>query len=210
MWAAEIGTRALRYLAAREQAVRLDNGTFAVDPLGLDRIEPGAFDRQVARQDPYAVALLLDLLVVGMDPAAHVLADVPGSVVPDQGPDQDVLPLQLRAAPGQEPGGDGAHRAPVDEAQPDLLGLLPRAGVTHQEAVTGQSLGVGIVFGDRLLHQAQGLGGVGPAMQGWARQPTPRLHQVASRNPSAQPACWSVNWISRSRCLFFADTLGRG
>jgi hypothetical protein len=114
MRAAEISTGAISQLSGREQAVGLDDGALAVDPLRLDGIEPGAFDRQVAGQDTHAMALLLDLLVVSVDPSPHMLADVPGGVVPDQRPDGDAPVVQsgARSAPGQELRGDGAERAP--------------------------------------------------------------------------------------------------
>ena len=75
---------ALSELVDGEQAVGLDDAAFAMDPGGFDGVEPGALDRQVAGNDPDAVAVLLDLAVVVTDPVADLLADVSGGVVPDQ------------------------------------------------------------------------------------------------------------------------------
>src|SRR5947209_9054346 len=61
--------------------IRLDDRPLAVQPLGLDRVQPGRLDRQGA--DPnLAAPFPLHPPVVGTDPAAHPLADVPGRVVP--------------------------------------------------------------------------------------------------------------------------------
>jgi hypothetical protein len=48
MRTAEIGTGAVCDLVGREQEVRLDDGTLAMDPLRLDGVESRAFDWQVA------------------------------------------------------------------------------------------------------------------------------------------------------------------
>src|SRR5262245_58878130 len=119
MWTAEIGTCAIRDLVGREQAVRLDDGALAVDPLRLDRVEPGMFDRQGPGQDAHALTLLLDPPVVGADPRPHRLADMPGGVVPDQGPRAHAQRLQLETTPGHERRRHGADGTPVDKAQPD-------------------------------------------------------------------------------------------
>ena len=84
MGAAE-GAQTRSAVLGAEQAVGLDDAALAVDPLGLDRVEPGALDRQVAGDDAHAAARrCLTCAVVVADPGAHRLADVPGGVVPDQ------------------------------------------------------------------------------------------------------------------------------
>src|SRR3954453_630411 len=70
--------------AGGEQAGGLDHLALAVDPLGLGGIEPGALDGQGAGHDPDAAAAVPPLSVVLADPAADVLAQMPGGVVPDQ------------------------------------------------------------------------------------------------------------------------------
>src|SRR5437764_2096452 len=73
-------------LGGGELTIRLDHGPFAVHPLGLDRVRPRALARRAADQQA-AAAGALDPAVVGPDPGADLAADVPGGVVPDQGPD---------------------------------------------------------------------------------------------------------------------------
>ena len=143
------GAHTVRHLPGAEQARGFDNGTLGMDPLGLDRVEPGTLDRQRAGQDAHALALLLDLPMGRPDPGAYGLTHVPGRIVPDQRPHGNAQRLPLGAAPVQELGRERADRAADDEAQPDLLCLL---GAPQHEAIAGQGFGVGIAFGDRLFH----------------------------------------------------------
>ena len=87
MRAAEIGTGAVGDLVGREQPGGLNDGALAMDPLGLDGLEPRTLDRQIAGREAHPLALLVDLLVMAADPGSHHLADMPGGVVPDQAPD---------------------------------------------------------------------------------------------------------------------------
>src|SRR5690242_19637143 len=86
MGAAKVSTDPVGDLVGAEQPGRLDDGALAMHPLGFDRIEPRTLDGQKAGQDAHALALLLDLAVVGADPGPHALAHVPGGVVPDEHP----------------------------------------------------------------------------------------------------------------------------
>src|SRR3712207_8543381 len=81
--AAVMVAQALFELLAGELACRLGHCALAVRPAGLDRVEPRAPARQAADQEA-AAAVALDLPVVISDPGAHLTAEVPGSVVPDQ------------------------------------------------------------------------------------------------------------------------------
>jgi hypothetical protein len=60
--------------------------------------------------------LLADLSIVCPDPVAHLLADVPRGVVPDQDQGSLTQLCQFFAAPGQVLGGDWTNRAVLDEA----------------------------------------------------------------------------------------------
>ena len=73
-------------LGRGELALRLDHRPLAVDPLGLDRVQPRALARQAADQEAAPGAGGLNPTVVVPDPGADLLADVPGGVVPDQQP----------------------------------------------------------------------------------------------------------------------------
>src|SRR5262249_56044634 len=102
VWGAtEIVTRPPLDLRRRQQLLRFDDGTLAVDPLRLDRIEPGTLARQSAHQDAHP-AFPLDPAVVLLDPAPHPRADVPGSNVPNQQPRLLALPGPFAADPRTE------------------------------------------------------------------------------------------------------------
>src|SRR5581483_4859125 len=77
--------------------------------------------------------------------------------------------------------GDDAY---ADAAQPGLL--LPLAGVcprAHNDPVTRQGFGIGVVFGDRLCDQAQRLV-VRPGMAGGRGHAAPPTLVLAAENPS--------------------------
>src|SRR5215208_4429231 len=71
-------------LRSTEQPLRLYNLAFAMDPLGLDGIEPRALGGQQTRHYPDPMAGGFDTAVVGADPASHLMAFVPACVVPDK------------------------------------------------------------------------------------------------------------------------------
>src|SRR3954447_665588 len=73
---------ALLHLPRGEQAVGRDGAPLAVDPLGRERVEPGALDGQLAGDDAHARARPLDAAVVVAQPGAHLLTAVPAGVVP--------------------------------------------------------------------------------------------------------------------------------
>ena len=93
-----MGTNTLHYLLSRQLARRLNNRPLAVQPRRLYRIEPRTLHRQTALQDANP-ALALHLPIVGADPTTHLLANVPGGIVPDQHPD----PLALKSKPLKHP-----------------------------------------------------------------------------------------------------------
>ena len=51
-----------------QQAVRLDYRALAMHPVGFQRIEPRALGRQATGHNPYALPLVLDLLIMLADP----------------------------------------------------------------------------------------------------------------------------------------------
>ena len=78
-----ISTDTLGQLFRGKQAIGLDDVPLAVDPFGLNRVEPGALRGQQEGQDTHACARLLDLLIVLANPGANGLTLVPGGVVED-------------------------------------------------------------------------------------------------------------------------------
>ena len=69
-----MGTNALRQLLSRKQPVGFNNGALAMHPLGFNRVEPGTFGGQKARQDADALALSFHLGVVLADPGTDEFA----------------------------------------------------------------------------------------------------------------------------------------
>ena len=174
MQAVEGGANTLDELVSGQQAGGLDHPPLAVDPLGLDGVQPGALDRQVTRDDPHAVAGQLDLAVVAPDPGPDLATDMPGRIVPDQQQGGLAESLQLGAAAGQVLRGQRADRAAIHEAQPAcLMPAASRLSPADQQAVAGQRFGIGISVGDRLFDQPQGLVRLGPGVQGRLRQTRP-------------------------------------
>ena len=151
-------------LGGGELTGRLDHRSLAVDPFGLDRVEPRASARQPADQKAATVAGPLDLAIVPPDPVLHLAADVPGGVVPDQRQDPDVLGRELLSDPGEEGAGQRADRSPVDEAQQRPLACR------QPQAVAGQGLRVRIGALGGVQGEAQPLAPGRPGMQRRLRQ----------------------------------------
>src|SRR5215212_6614099 len=154
----------LAQLVSGEQPLGLYDLALAMDPLGLHRVEPRALLGQKAAYDPHSLAAAFDSSVVRSDPLSDLFGDVPGGVVPDQHPNLLAPRSKLSAAPRKKAGGHTANGPPIPEAHPHLLELR------HIEPVAGDGLRIGVVFFDRLLHQAQGLARFAPTAQSGSRQ----------------------------------------
>src|SRR5829696_1367396 len=155
-----------------DQAYSLSQLVSCEQPLGLHRVEPRTLLGQKAAYDPHSLATVFGLTVVRGNPLCDLPGDVPGSVVPDQNPYPLARRLKLLAAPRKEAGGYGAHGPPIHEAHPYLLKLR------HIEPVAGDSLRIGVILGERLFDEAQGLSCIAPTAQ--SRSPARRLNQVFS------------------------------
>ena len=83
MVAPEILANSLDQLFSRKLSLRLDNGSFPIYPMRLNRIQPRTLNRQPQGQYSHT-AFSLHCFVVMLDPPAHFLALVPGGIVPDQ------------------------------------------------------------------------------------------------------------------------------
>jgi hypothetical protein len=134
----------LQFISA-EHAVWLRDGPFAMHPLGLDWVEPGTLRGQQARHDPHALAGLLDGAVVQAKPVAHLLALVPGSIVPDQQQAAHALRCQALARPTQKVNRDCAERPPRDKAQQHLVRML--GATPEKQPITRQRLGLQVLLG---------------------------------------------------------------
>lgn len=130
-----VGADTLGEFVGGQQTRRLGDGSFAMHPLGLNRIEPGALARQEAGNEAHTLAGALHLAVVCTQPLPDVLALVPGGIVPNQEQGSDALSRQPVATPGQEVGGDGTEGATSYKAQQHLVSVL--FGPAKEHAVTG-------------------------------------------------------------------------
>ncbi len=70
-------------LVSAQQPLGLNYLAFAVDPLGLYRVEPGALDGQQTWNYPDPTVAGFDPAVMDDDPLSYLMALVPTSVVPD-------------------------------------------------------------------------------------------------------------------------------
>src|SRR5262245_1100218 len=111
-------------LMGRQQAIWLHDRSLAVDPLRLDRVEPGALDGQATRHDP-DTAFRLDPAIVCLDPGADPLADVPTRVVPDQQQRRLAFGRQAVTDPTQEVLRHLADRPALDKPQQHPVGVGP-------------------------------------------------------------------------------------
>jgi hypothetical protein len=130
-----------------EEAIGFRDGSFAMDPLGLNWVQPWAFHRQPVGDKPHAALTRFHLLIVEANPRADSLTCVPRGVIPDEQQCGDALPRHAVAAPGQKVGRHGADGAPSHKPAPHLLGLRQQAA--DQQPITGQGVRSGIALGTR-------------------------------------------------------------
>ena len=77
-------TNTISQFLSGQRPVRFQHLSFAMHPLRLDWIQPGALNWQVAKQDTDTLSALFDLPVVLMDPGSYHLANMPRSIIPNQ------------------------------------------------------------------------------------------------------------------------------
>ncbi len=163
--AREVGADTPDEFCFAQEPIRFGDCPLGVDPLWLDSIQPWALDRQLAEQDSHAT-LTLGLPVMGANPRADFLADVPTGVVPHQQQRLLAVGLQQRADPSEEGGRHRAHGTTVNEANQHLL------RVSSKDPVTGDGLRVCVLFRKGHLSQSNRLV-IGPRMQIGLRQTRP-------------------------------------
>src|SRR5919112_3625653 len=181
MSAAEDPANPVGELVSTEQPLGLNYLTFAMNPLRLDGIEPWALGGQQTRQYPDPMAAGFDLAVVGGDPASHLMAFMPGGVVPDK-KQSFLTPLsEPVATPPKKPCGYGAHRAAVHEPQPGLFELR------QIQPITGESLRFRIVLPRLFLKEAHRLCSIRPGMQ---------RRSLEARKPGLVLETHSPSWVA--------------
>ena len=168
-----------------------------MNPLGFNRVEPGTFGGQQARQDAHTLAGLFDRLIVAAHPSANHLTLVPRGVIPDQHESRNRLRRKLLATRGQEVDADPASGTPIDKAQEHLVGRL---GTTQEHSITGQCFWLSVLFSAFEFLQPSPLIPVYPAMLIGLSQPAPP--DARPRKPSAQVGWASTKRIRLSRLFF--------
>src|SRR5258708_19330687 len=204
----KMGTNGVRQLLSGKQFVGCNNGALAMYPLGLNRVEPGTFGRQKARQDADALALSFHLGVVLAYPGTHDFAHMPGGIVPNQQPGRFLLSLQPLTSPLQELRCDVTDRTPGDKTQRHLIAdRLPSWPPLPQNAIAGQRFGIGISLLPRLFHQPHRMVLILPGVHARQGKATPP-HLVGKANgPVRLGAGPSPQAVA---CVFFSWYCGSG
>ena len=157
--------------SSTQQAVWCRDGPFPMHPFRFNGVEPWACARQRTGDHAHALSTLLDLLMVLAEPAPHGVAAVPRGVIPDQEQGREASRCELGGAPRQKLYRDGTHGTPRDTAPPHLVRLLrPWA---HQQAITGQRLGISVLPRWRQLLELRGGLRVCPTVLVGLGQPAP-------------------------------------
>jgi hypothetical protein len=126
-----------------EQILGLYDLALAVKPLlGLYDVKLRALLGQKAGYDPRSFGAVFDMAIVGAEPTSDLHGDVPARVVPDEKQYLLAELFELLSALWETLSRYGTHGPTVHE--PDLRLVELR----HRISLTGDSVGVGIVFGD--------------------------------------------------------------
>ena len=103
LFTAKVVTHPLPELLRSQKPSWFDNGAFAMDPLGLDPVEPGAFGGQPAWNDVHTrfprLSLVQNGLIVLMQPGSYLLTYVPGGILPNEEQHMLILRMDLLAQP---------------------------------------------------------------------------------------------------------------
>ena len=102
MRTAEVGIHALHQFGRRQQAGGFDHGSFAMDPMRLQGVEPRAFDGQGTIDNSDALAFPFGALIVVSELLSHGLAAVPRCIIPHQQQRRFARGGQLDTDPGQK------------------------------------------------------------------------------------------------------------
>ena len=174
----------LGQVACGEQGIGLSDAPLPVNPHGLNGVEPRALDGKIAGDDSDTFASRFCLSVVSLDPIAHLLAYMPGGIVPDQKQSLLAKRLKLAASPLQKGGGYATDWLAVHKAQPHLLPDPPfGCNPTHQHSIACQRLGVRVMSWDRLFNQTQTTLGISPGVQAGSCQPAPPDFVLKTQSP---------------------------
>src|SRR4051794_41026289 len=120
MWTAEDPANPLGEFVGSQQTLGLYNLALAVNPFGLDRVEPRTLFGQKAAYDPHSVSAVFDLAVVRTEPAPDLFGDMPARVVPDQKQNLLAKSFELLATPLKELARQCTDGPAIHEAHPRL------------------------------------------------------------------------------------------
>jgi hypothetical protein len=163
-----------------QEAIGFRDGPFAMDPLGLNRVQPWAVYRQPVGDNPHAALPCFHLLIVEAEPRADSLTCGPRGVIPDEQQGGEALRRQAVAAPGQKVGRHGADGAPSHKPEPHLLGLRQQAA--DQQPITCQGVRIGIALGTRqFLESGDRLSLLPPMRRGLSQAAPPDVIGTAER-----------------------------
>lgn len=102
---AKVIAHALLEFLSRKPPRRLDNGSFAMDPLWLNPVQPRAFGGKPAWDDTHAcfprLRLVEHCLIVLTQPGSDLLTYMPGGVIPNQHENAFALRLDLLTSLGK-------------------------------------------------------------------------------------------------------------
>src|SRR5215213_875495 len=146
-------------------------------PIGLYGIEPLTLLRKKATHDPYSASALFDFSVVRSELLSNLPGDMPTGVIPDEKQDSLASRFEPLATPRKEPRRYGTHRPPVYEPQPRIVEF------GQVEAVAGDGLRLGVVFGNRPLDETLGFTFLAPATQGRQGHPAPPAFVLEANGP---------------------------
>jgi hypothetical protein len=196
-------TDPLGKLVSAQETIGLDHFSLAMNPLGLDGVQPRTLLGQQTAYDPHSFSCVLDFSIVSSEPAPDLFGDMPTCVVPDE--HQYLLAdlFELFATPREETGRYRAHGATIDEPQPRLIKL------GQVEPVSGDGFRIGIILGDRLLDEAQRLAFLGPATQGRQSQSTPPALVTEAYHPGVGVSLGHANQSVAAPFFFRIGDRGR-
>ena len=100
-----------------QNRIGFNDPSFRMSPLGLNGIEPRTYHWQKASRNANPLTLAFDRAIVGTNPLANGLTDMPTGIVPDHRQDRQSQFFKFLATPRQKLRGDGTHRTPFHEAQ---------------------------------------------------------------------------------------------
>ena len=164
-----------------QQSVGFYDLALCVYPFGLDGVQPRTLLRKKATHDPYSPSALFDFSVVPSEPLSDLPGDMPTGVIPDEKQDSLASRFEPLATPRKEPRRYGTHRPPVYEPQPRIVEF------GQVEAVAGDGLRLGVVFGNRPLDETLGSPFLGPATQGRQGHPAPPAFVGSPRGRGSGP-----------------------